>query len=51
MPVAWNSFGPVDRRHDPEGWAAASRYLMALLAEVEDFRRVQFEDADRATPP
>jgi hypothetical protein len=45
MPVAWNLFGPVDRRHDPEGWASASRALMALLAEAEDFRRIQFEDA------
>jgi hypothetical protein len=51
MPVAWNSFGPVDRRQDPEGWASASRALMALLAEAEDFRRIHFEDAGKAAPP
>jgi hypothetical protein len=51
MPVAWNAFGPVDRRHDPEGWASASRALMALLAEVEDFRCIRFEDAGKATSP
>jgi hypothetical protein len=56
MPTASSSFGPVERRQDPDRWASESEALMALLSEalttgppvltLEHFRCIRFEERE-----